>query len=105
MTMGAIYGFKIDFWTLWGFLGQFFFLLSFVVQWYRSEKKKESYLPIDFWYLRIFASLLLIVYVIARKDIVFLIALVLQMGIYLRNIQLIRIKRISGTDIAVNKKV
>jgi len=87
--MGTIYGFKIDFWTLWGFFGQMFFLASFVVQWYHSEKKKMSYLPIDFWYLRIFASLWLIVYVIVRKDAVFLIALALQMGIYLRNIYLI----------------
>ena len=85
-----IYGFKIDFWTLWGFVAQFFFLLSFVVQWYHSEKKKMSHLPIDFWYLRIFASVWLIVYVIVRKDAVFLLATVLQMGIYLRNIHLIR---------------
>ena len=88
--MGMIYGFKIDFWTLWGFVAQFFFLLSFVVQWYHSEKKKMSHLPIDFWYLRIFASVWLIVYVIVRKDAVFLLATVLQMGIYLRNIHLIR---------------
>lgn len=88
--MGTIFGFKIDFWTLWGFFGQFFFLLSFVIQWYHSEKKKISYLPVDFWYLRIFASAWLIVYVIVRKDVVFLGALVLQMGIYFRNVHLIR---------------
>jgi len=88
--MGNLYGFKIDFWTAWGFIGQFFFLMSFVVQWYHSEKRKMSYLPANFWYIRIFASIWLIVYVIVRKDIVFLAALVLQMGIYLRNIHLIR---------------
>lgn len=89
--MGAIYGFKVDFWTMWGFFGQFFFLLSFVVQWYHSEKKKISHLPPDFWYLRIFASFWLIVYVIVRKDLVFLAALVLQLIIYFRNIYLIRV--------------
>lgn len=88
--MGTIFGFKLDFWTLWGFVAQFFFLLSFVVQWYHSEKKKVSYIPVDFWYLRIFASVWLIVYVIVRKDLVFLAALVLQMGIYFRNVYLIR---------------
>lgn len=88
--MGTIWGFKIDFWTVWGFFGQMFFLLSFVVQWYHSEKKKMSYLSVDFWYLRIFASLWLIVYVIVRKDAVFLFALILQLGIYWRNIHLIR---------------
>lgn len=88
--MGTIFGFKVDFWTLWGLFGQFFFFLSFVLQWYRSEKKKRSYLPIDFWYMRIFASVISIVYVIVRKDLVFFISLLLQMGIYLRNIYLIR---------------
>lgn len=83
------YGFKIDFWTIWGLIGQFFFLLSFIVQWYRSEKRKRSYLPIDFWYLRLFASGWLIVYVIVRRDIVFLVALILQVLIYLRNLQII----------------
>ncbi len=88
--MGTIYGFKIDFWTLWGFVAQSFFLLSFVVQWYHSEKKKMSHLPIDFWYIRIFASALLIIYVIVRRDLVFLMATLLQMVIYARNIYLIR---------------
>lgn len=84
----AIYGFKIDFWTLWGMTGQFFFFLSFVVQWYQSEKKKMSYLPIDFWYMRIFASLVMIAYVVVRKDAVFLLSILLQMGIYFRNVYL-----------------
>jgi len=87
--MTDYYGFKIDFWTLWGFFGQFFFLMSFVVQWYQSEKKKISYLPVDFWYLRLFASFWLIIYVIVRKDLVFLAALILQILIYLRNLHLI----------------
>jgi lipid-A-disaccharide synthase-like uncharacterized protein len=88
--MGTVFGFKFDFWTLWGFVARFFFLLSFVVQWYHSEKKKVSHLPADFWYIRIFASAWLIVYVIVRRDIVFLMATLLQVLICARNIYLIR---------------
>ena len=88
--MGSIYGFKIDFWTLWGLFAQFLFFFSFVVQWYHSEKKKESHLPVEFWYFRILASVLSIFYVIVRRDVVFLISLILQLGIYFRNIYLIR---------------
>ena len=94
--MGTIFGFKIDFWTLWGLFGQFFFFFSFVVQWYHSEKRKDSYLPIQFWYWRILASVILIVYVIVRKDVVFLISLILQMCIYLRNIYLARNSSLKG---------
>ena len=88
-----LFGFPIDFWTIWGFLSQFVFFLSFVVQWYLSEKKKKSYLPIQFWYLRIAGSLMLILYVIHRRDIVFLTALFLQIIIYLRNIILMKQKK------------
>jgi len=84
------FGFPIDFWTIWGFLSQFVFFLSFAVQWYLSEKKKKSYLPIQFWYLRILGSLMLVFYIFHRKDIVFLTAVFLQIIIYLRNIILMR---------------
>jgi lipid-A-disaccharide synthase-like uncharacterized protein len=79
-------GIKIDFWTLWGFVAQGIFLSSFVIQWWKSEKKKESYLPVEFWYLRILGAGMLLLYVIVREDVVFMVALVLQIMIYIRNI-------------------
>ena len=94
--MTTMFGFTIDFWTLWGFFGQFFFLLSFIVQLYHSEKKQVSFLSADFWYIRIFASFWLIIYVIVRKDLVFLAALVLQLCIYFRNVHLIWKSRQQG---------
>ena len=84
------YNYEIDLWTFWGFLAQFVFLSSFLVQWYKSEKKKKSFLPLEFWILRITGSLMLIIYVIHRKDIVFLVALILQIAIYIRNITLMK---------------
>lgn len=79
-------GFEIDWWTLWGLLSQGMFFGSFVVQWWKSEKKGKSVLPVEFWYLRMVGSLMLLIYVLARQDLVFLISLLLQMGIYIRNI-------------------
>lgn len=84
------YGFKIDGWTMWGLVSQGVFFLSFVVQWYKSEKAKRSHLPIEFWILRLIASVMLIIYVINRKDAVFLISTLLQIVIYLRNIKLMK---------------
>ena len=78
--------FRIDFWTGWGFAAQALFLSSFIVQWLKSEKAKKSLLPAEFWYLRLAGGLMLLVYVIVRKDLVFAVALVLQTIIYLRNI-------------------
>lgn len=83
-----IFNFNIDLWTIWGFFAQFVFFLSFVLQWVVSEREKKSIIPMSFWILRIVASFMLLLYVLYRKDIVFLISLVLQIAIYVRNIHL-----------------
>jgi lipid-A-disaccharide synthase-like uncharacterized protein len=82
--------FQFDFWTVWGFFAQGVFTFSFVVQWIKSEKAKQSYLPPEFWTLRLIASIMLVIYVIKRHDIVFLIGTVLQILIYIRNLYLIK---------------
>ena len=84
-----IAGFHVDFWTLWGFAAQGVFFSSFVIQWLKSEKEKNSYLPKEFWYLRRLGSAMTFIYVIQRKDLVFLVATVLQSLMFMRNISLI----------------
>jgi lipid-A-disaccharide synthase-like uncharacterized protein len=73
-----------------GFLGQLFFFGRFVVQWIVSEKKKQSHIPVTFWYLSIIGSLLLLVYAISIQDIVFSLGSVLNLFIYFRNLILIK---------------
>lgn len=85
-----ILGFTIDFWTVWGIAAQGLFFGSFVIQWLKSEQKKTSHLPVEFWYTRLLGSAMTFVYVIVRRDIVFLLATVLQSVIYIRNIHLMR---------------
>jgi len=82
--------FYVDFWTIWGLASQSLFFLSLIIQWYQSEKAKRSILPQAFWWLRLAGSLMLIAYVLHRRDIVFLLAALLQIVIYLRNIALMR---------------
>lgn len=82
--------FVFDFWAGWGFFAQFVFMMSFVVQWYKSEKLKQSHLPNEFWYLRLVASVMLLVYVIKKQDLVFFVGVILQSAIYVRNIVLIK---------------
>lgn len=74
---------------IFGFFAQFIFFLRFVVQWWESEKKGESIIPPMFWYLSVFGTILILIYSIIRKDIVFSVASSLNMFIYLRNIALI----------------
>jgi lipid-A-disaccharide synthase-like uncharacterized protein len=82
--------FYVDFWTILGFVAQFLFFMSMVIQWYQSEKAQRSILTVSFWWLRLVGSVMLIAYVLHRRDAVFLVATVLQIAIYLRNIALIK---------------
>ena len=75
-------------WIILGFTAQFVFFMRFVVQWYASEKNKKTVVPVAFWYLSIGGTLLILVYSIYRKDIVFIVASVLNSLMYLRNLQI-----------------
>lgn len=84
--------FNFDFLTIWAAIAQVIFFLSFVVQTYKSEKSKQSHLPIEFWILRIIASIMLVYYFILRQDIVFTISMIFQLVLYFRNIQLMKLE-------------
>ena len=72
-----------------GFFGQGLFASRFIYQWIYSEKKKESSIPIGFWYLSIFGGLGLLVYAIFRKDPVIIVGQAFGIFIYIRNLILI----------------
>ena len=77
--------FNLDFWTLWGLIAQGFFFLRLIIQWLRSEKEKKTVVPLSFWWLGIVGAIMLLLYAIIRKDLVFLITSILQLIIYFRN--------------------
>jgi lipid-A-disaccharide synthase-like uncharacterized protein len=73
-------------WIIIGFFGQFLFFMRFIVQWLASEKKKMVVIPKAFWYLSIAGTLVILAYAIHIKDIVFIVAQVLSLFIYARNL-------------------
>ena len=76
-------------WLIIGFTGQIVFGLRFLVQWVCSEIKKESHIPIAFWYLSISGGMILLVYAVFRKDPVFILGQSTGLIVYLRNLRLI----------------
>jgi len=72
-----------------GFLGQGLFASRFIVQWIYSEKKNESLIPIQFWYLSIFGAIGLLIYAISRSDPVIILGQSFGLLIYIRNLVLI----------------
>ena len=79
----------MNYWVAIGFLGQLLFGLRFIIQWICSEKKKQSYIPIAFWYLSIAGGLILFAYAIYRKDPVFIVGQGTGLFVYGRNLVLI----------------
>lgn len=77
------------FWLVIGFIAQVLFFLRFLIQWVVSEKKGESVIPVQFWYLSIVGSLMLLAYSIWRKDPVFILGQCTGSVIYVRNLSLI----------------
>ena len=73
-----------------GFAGQFLFFMRFFIQWIHSEKHKQSIVPEIFWYFSIGGSLLLLIYALIRRDIVFIVGQSTGLLIYVRNLMLIQ---------------
>lgn len=77
-------------WVIIGFLGQILFFGRFVVQWIASEKKKQSVIPVEFWYFSLGGGILILIYSISIGDIVFTAGSSLNLIIYARNLVLIK---------------
>jgi lipid-A-disaccharide synthase-like uncharacterized protein len=80
---------KWDLWVLIGLFGQFLFSMRFFVQWVASERRKQSVIPISFWYLSIAGSAVLLLYAIRREDPVFILGQAFGTFVYVRNLMLI----------------
>lgn len=91
--------FQLDFWLIFGFIGQAMFTMRFIVQWIASEKKKESVIPVSFWYFSLAGGLIVLSYAIHRMDPVFILAYLPGNFIYFRNLYLIYKKKRSSTPL------
>jgi len=89
-------------WLAVGFGGQALFMARFVLQWLTSERQQRSVIPVAFWYLSIAGALVLLAYAVHRHDPVFVAGQVLGVGIYLRNLQLIRGARARAENVTAS---
>lgn len=77
-------------WLAIGLLGQLLFAGRFIWQWWASEKRGRSVVPVAFWYLSLSGGLILTAYAIYRQDVVFALGQASGLAVYGRNLQLIR---------------
>ncbi len=70
---------------VWGLTGQFVFTFRFILQWFFTEKRRESVLPIGFWIFSIIGSVMVLSYAILRRDPVLFVGQVFGFVVYFRN--------------------
>jgi lipid-A-disaccharide synthase-like uncharacterized protein len=80
---------RIDWWVLLGLIAQALFTMRFLVQWIASERAGRSVIPMAFWLFSIGGGLLLLIYALYRKDIVFILGQAFGLFVYLRNLHFV----------------
>ena len=80
-----------------GLIGNAAFSMRFLVQWWASERQGESVIPISFWYWSIAGSVIMCFYFIFRRDPVGILAYLPNSLIYIRNLMLIRKRKLAYT--------
>ncbi len=81
-----------------GMVGQCAFFSRFLVQWIVSEKKRESTIPIAFWYLSMTGGVMLLTYAVWQRDPVITLGQSVGLLVYIRNLILIYRKRARDRD-------
>jgi lipid-A-disaccharide synthase-like uncharacterized protein len=77
-------------WVGIGFVGQSLFFGRWLLQWFVSERKAESQIPIAFWYMSLIGSVIVLAYAIHRMDPVFIAGQGVGTLVYVRNIMLVQ---------------
>lgn len=76
-------------WLVLGLAGQAVFGGRFVVQWIASERRRQSHVPIVFWWMSLLGGAITLAYAIHKKDPVFIIGQGSGLVVYIRNLMLI----------------
>jgi len=76
-------------WLAVGFAGQALFSMRFIIQWWCSERKKRSVIPVAFWYFSLAGGVTLLGYAVYRQDPVFIVGQAGGLFVYSRNLYFI----------------
>ena len=76
-------------WLMIGFLGQAVFTARFLAQWVASERRRDSVVPVVFWWLSLAGGFILLSYAVHRRDPVIVVGQSMGVFIYVRNLMLV----------------
>jgi len=92
-------------WVILGFGAQVVFATRFLIQWIASERRKESVIPVAFWWVSLLGGVALFAYFVWRRDPVGVLGQSSGIVIYGRNLRLIykqrrRARRVRERELA-----
>jgi lipid-A-disaccharide synthase-like uncharacterized protein len=73
-----------------GLLGQGAFTARFLVQWLASERKRETVMPVAFWWFSLTGGLITLTYVIHLGSLSLTLGQSMGLVVYVRNLMLVR---------------
>ena len=76
-------------WVIFGTLGQLVFFSRWIIQWLSSEKKQTSVIPVAFWWCSLVGGLITLIYAKHIGSFPFMLAQVVGLIVYSRNLFLI----------------
>lgn len=83
-------------WTVFGLTANACFASRFILQWYISERKRQSVVPLGFWYLSLVGGVMMLVYTIHVGKLPLVLGAMFTPVIAARNLWLIRQHRANG---------
>ena len=81
--------FKELLWVSFGTIGQLIFFSRWIIQWFTSEKLKNSVIPISFWWCSLIGGLITLIYAHHIGSFPFMLAQAIGIVVYSRNLLLI----------------
>ena len=87
------------YWHLLGLFAYMMFSSRFWIQWWTIEKTQASSIPLSFWWISLVGALLSLIYFLKISDLVNLIGPLIGIVPYVRNLMLIKKRKIVGQEV------
>jgi len=79
-------------WLLLGLLAQVVFFGRWIIQWVASEMRRESVMPVLFWWCSLLGASMLLVYFVGRREPIGVLGQAIGWTVYSRNLYLIKVR-------------
>jgi len=89
---------RLDRWVILGVAGQILFMMRFLLQWIVTERRRESTIPIAFWWCSLVGGLIVLLYGLVEREPIIILGQSCGFVVYTRNLFFIYKKKRQGVE-------